>query len=261
MRLSVNIHEKLWGSERWVCSAHPASPSVILDGDYKGRALNEFCQDFPLLMKVICAKERLSLQVHPNEESCNIVGGSPKSEMWCALSDGFVYAGLKAGTTEQDVRRAIKDGNLEELMSQCKVKAGDVLYIPGGLVHAIGENTELFEVQQCSTTTFRLCDWGRVGMDGRPRELHIEKALKVIDYNLPPPKTGKHLDTVNFRFHQEFLNGERTFSTAPDTFIFVYSANMGGLLVPPSSSEKIQASGESFLVTEFTAVEHKVNRG
>ena len=94
MNLKKSVHNALWGPERWEISAHPSDPSVIADGEAKGRQLNEIYSNFSLLFKVIDAKARLSVQVHPNEETCKVTGGEPKTEMWCALSDGPIYAGL-----------------------------------------------------------------------------------------------------------------------------------------------------------------------
>ena len=97
--LDKSAHSALWGSESWEISAHPSDPSVIADGEGKGRRLNEIYPNFPLLFKAIDAKTRLSVQVHPNEENCKVMGGEPKTEMWCALSDGLIYAGLREGTS------------------------------------------------------------------------------------------------------------------------------------------------------------------
>ena len=88
MRFEPNMHTALWGTENWVCSAHHTSPSVIKGGRHAGKALDQVYPDFPLLMKVIDAESRLSVQVHPNETTCKVTGGDPKTEMWCALSDG-----------------------------------------------------------------------------------------------------------------------------------------------------------------------------
>ena len=174
--LDKSVHSALWGSESWEISAHSSDPSVIEDGEEKGRRLNEIYPKFPLLFKVIDARTRLSVQVHPNEETCKVTGGEPKTEMWCALSDGPIYAGLKKGTSAADVEAAVKSGRFEELLVRHEAKFGDVFFIPGGLVHAIGDGVRLYEVQQSSNTTFRLYGWGRVDADGQPRELHIGAA-------------------------------------------------------------------------------------
>ena len=258
-----SIHMSLWGAESWEISAHPSDPSVIADGEEKGHRLNEISPKFPLLFKVIDAKTRLSVQVHPNEETCKVTGGEPKTEMWCALSAGPIYAGLKAGTSAADVEAAVKSGKFEELLVRHEAKFGDVFFIPGGLVHAIGDGVKLYEVQQSSNTTFRLYDWRRVGADGRPRELHIEKGLQAIDYSLPVPVPCKSLDTPFFKFSQEHVLGASILSTRADEFLALYTAkgeiDLDGkrvmertsVLIPPSSTCELFGSDSILFMTQF----------
>ena len=113
-----SVHTALWGTESWEISAFASDPSRI--------RFDSLCPDFPLLFKVIDAKTRLSVQVHPNEETCKVTGGDPKTEMWCALSDGPIYAGLKKGTSAADVEAAVKSGKFEELLVRHEAKFGDV---------------------------------------------------------------------------------------------------------------------------------------
>ena len=256
-------HAALWGSESWEISAHPSDPSVIAGGEEAGRRLNEIYPDFPLLFKVIDARTRLSVQVHPNEETCKVTGGEPKTEMWCALSDGPIYAGLRKGTTAADVEAAVKSGRFEELLVRHEAKFGDVFFIPGGLVHAIGDGVRLYEVQQSSNTTFRLYDWNRIGADGRPRELHIEKGLQAIDYSLPVPVPCKSLDTPFFRFSQMPVRGSEILSSGPDEFLALYTARNGidldgggvdegtSVLIPPSSTCELFATDSILFLTRF----------
>ena len=126
MTFEKSIHTALWGLECWEISAHPSDPSVVADGEEKERRLNEIYLNFPLLFKVIDAKMRLSVQVHPNEETCNVTGGEPKTEMWCALSDGPIYAGVKKGTSAADVEAAVKSGRFEELLVRHGAKFGEM---------------------------------------------------------------------------------------------------------------------------------------
>ena len=248
MKFGENLHTALWGHEEWVCSAHRSAPSVIVEGPHAGKRLDEVYPGFPLLMKVIDAKSRLSVQVHPNEETRKVTGGDPKTEMWCALSDGPIYAGLRPGTTAAQVEAAVASGRFEELLVRHDAKVGDVFFIPGGLVHAIGDGVRLYEVQQSSDTTFRLYDWGRVGKDGKPRELHVAQALKAIDYALPVPVPRRELDTPFFRFWQEDVAGEKTYAAKPDRFLSVFSERTGNLLLPPGESATV-GSGH-YLLTE-----------
>ena len=263
MKFKKSVHSALWGSESWEISAHPSDPSVIAGGEEAGCRLNEIHPNFPLLFKVIDARTRLSVQVHPNEETCKVTGGEPKTEMWCALSDGPIYAGLRKGTTAADVEAAVKSGRFEELLVRHEAKFGDVFFIPGGLVHAIGDGVRLYEVQQSSNTTFRLYDWNRIGADGRPRELHIEKGLQAIDYSLPVPVPCKSLDTPFFRFSQMPVRGSEILSSGPDEFLALYTARNGidldggrvdegtSVLIPPSSTCELSATDSILFLTRF----------
>ena len=243
LTLEAKPHPALWGSESWEISAHPSDPSRV--------DLNALFPSFPLLFKVIDAKTRLSVQVHPNEETCKVTGGEPKTEMWCALSDGPIYAGLREGTTAADVEAAVKSGRFEERLVRHEAKFGDVFFIPGGLVHAIGDGVRLYEVQQSSNTTFRLYDWGRVGADGRPRQLHVAVALQAIDYSLPVPVARRELDTPFFRFRQDRAVKGQRFTAAADRFLslFFVDSERQILLAP---GEAYEAPVDSpVLLTDF----------
>ena len=263
LRLDGLVRRALWGSERWEVSAHAAGPCVVTDGPYAGRTLGELFPRFPLLFKEIDARERLSVQVHPDEAACRLTGGEPKSEMWCALSDGTVYVGLRPGTDAAAVESAVLAGRLDELLVRLDLKAGDAVFIPGGMVHAIGDGAHVYEVQQSSDTTFRLYDWGRVGADGRPRELHVAKALAAMDTSLPAPKPLGTIDTPFFSFSQMHLSGESRLRCAAGEFAVVRSADgdfsLDGerflpgscFLLPPESDGLLRADGAWLLVTRF----------
>ena len=203
IRFEKDIHRALWGHEEWLVSAHPSAPGKIVGGN--GRTLRDFCPDFPLLVKKICAEKRLSVQVHPNDVTAKTVGGEAKTEMWCVLKAGPIFAGFKPGVTKTDVERAVGDGTFENLLVRFDTKPGECYFIPGGLVHAIGEGTSVYEVQQSSDTTFRLYDWGRVGADGKPRQLHVKEGLVAMDITLPPPMPSDSVKCPYF----EFFKGRR----------------------------------------------------
>ena len=224
LRLEEQRHVALWGEERWLASVHPAGPSVVASGPFAGRTLAEVCPGFPVLVKVIEARTRLSVQVHPNERTAKTVGGDPKTEMWCMLGEGDIYAGLKPGFGAEDVARAVSDGSFGRILAAHHGADGDVFFIPGGLVHAIGDDTRVFEVQQSSDTTYRLYDWNRVGADGRPRELHVEKGLAAIDFSLEPPVARRSVECPFFDFRKERVVGRRTFA-AFGGYTVVYAAN------------------------------------
>ena len=250
MKFKDNIHTALWGHEEWVCSAHPSAPSEIADGPHAGEKLDAVYPGFPLLMKVIDAKSRLSVQVHPNEVTRKVTGGDPKTEMWCMLDDGFIYAGLKPGVGPAEIEAAVGSGRFEELMVRHDAKAGDVFFIPGGLVHAIGDNARIFEVQQSSNTTFRLYDWGRVGADGKPRELHVAKSLQAIDYSLKAPEAAAAVKCQFFDFRPVEVSGSLALAACPGSFT-VLTAFRGNASVNGVAF----AEGESVLVPEGVAME------
>ena len=257
------IHTAMWGAESWEISALAADPSresatgTSLDAEFPG---------FPLLFKVIDAEKRLSVQVHPGDRASRTTGGRSKSEMWCALSDGFVFAGLKPGVDIDGVRRAVETGGFEDILVRCEVRFGDVLYIPAGLIHSIGEGTKIYEVQQSSDTTFRLYDWGRVDASGSPRELHAEKALLSLDCSLPPPRAVRALETPYFGFSQHRLEGGCEIVTGECEFAAVFAARGEAVangetvlregssaLVTPCSSCALSSGGSHLFITRFRA--------
>ena len=187
-------------AESWEVCDRPEGMSVVQNGPLAGRSLEELVAGhgpellgpageggvFPLLVKLIDARETLSVQVHPDEEAARRIGGEPKTEMWVVLAaepGAGIIAGFRPGTTPQDMRSALADDRLPELLRRIPVSVGDTVYIPGGRVHAIGAGCLLLEVQQNSDTTYRLYDWGRKGADGHPRPLHIEQALQAIRWD------------------------------------------------------------------------------
>ena len=193
-------------AESWEIADRDDGMSVVEGGPFAGRSLFELVHNldddllgkgrkypsFPILVKLIDAKERLSVQVHPNEENAFLTGGEAKTEMWYVINDpnitsnAAVYAGFKQRCSQKEFRERTSSGlpeDYESLFSRFNANPGDAFYIPGGRVHAIDQGCLLLEVQQNSNTTYRLWDWDRVGVDGKKRELHFEKALCVIDWN------------------------------------------------------------------------------
>jgi mannose-6-phosphate isomerase len=192
-------------AESWEISAHPDGPSVVANGPLAGTQLAELATKFgtrlvgtrapdpnrfPLLFKLIDAKNALSVQIHPNNSNASLTGGEPKTEMWIVLGTrpgACLYAGLVAGTTPESLRKAVADGSIEKCLVRLEIQPGQALFIPGGLVHAIGAGCLIYEVQQNSNTTYRFFDWNHLGKDGKPRKLHIEESFKTIDWALPVP--------------------------------------------------------------------------
>ena len=193
--------------ESWEISDRPGDASVIANGPLAGKDLRwltehhaaEILGDakpaaqnrFPLLCKILDAREKLSLQVHPPASKAAELKGEPKTEMWFiadAAPDASLYVGLKRGVTRAEFERKISDGSVADCFHRIPVKAGDTMFLPSGRVHAIGEGLVIFEIQQNSDTTYRVFDWNRVGLDGKPRELHIAQSLASIDFNDFEPK-------------------------------------------------------------------------
>ncbi len=149
---------------------------------------------FPILVKWLDCQEKLSLQVHPPAEIAANLNGEPKTENWYiadAAPGATLMAGLKKGVTREDFEVGLKTNDLEPLVHTMNVQAGESIFIPSGRIHAIGGGNLILEIQQNSDTTYRVYDWGRVGLDGAPRELHIEESLKSSDFKDFEPETLK----------------------------------------------------------------------
>lgn len=192
-------------AESWEISDHRADVSRVAEGPLAGRTLRELAAEhgvdlfgagvgaraqFPLLIKFIDARQDLSVQVHPDDVLGRaLVDDNGKTETWVivhAEPGSRIYAGLKAGVAREDMARAVEQGGVEDLIHSFPAVAGDCIFIPAGTVHAIGAGVVLAEVQQMSDATFRLHDWGRVGLDGKPRQLHLAESLQAIDYAAGP---------------------------------------------------------------------------
>ena len=188
-------------AESWEASAHPDGMSAVEGGPFDGRALDSLCAEFgeallgrnagggrfPVLVKLIDARDRLSVQVHPNDANAARTHGEPKTEMWYFLDappGAVVCAGLKKGVGPRVFSDAVKAKTVSSLLEAVPAVPGKALFIPGGLVHAICEGCLVLEVQQSSNTTYRVHDWDRVGKDGKPRELHVAQAMETIDWKL-----------------------------------------------------------------------------
>ncbi|MGA3033723.1 MAG: type I phosphomannose isomerase catalytic subunit [Terracidiphilus sp.] len=189
--------------EAWVLSDRDDHPSQVANGPLKGRALSEVMEQFreplmgnlapcfrrfPLLLKFLDAREMLSVQVHPSDAQPDLIpaGESGKTEAWVVIeasSGSRIYAGLKPGTTVNDLRHSLVNGTIVDRLVNIIPKPGDAVFIPAGTVHALGGDTVVFEVQQNSDVTFRLYDWGHVdAKTGKPRSLQINQALASIDF-------------------------------------------------------------------------------
>ncbi len=191
-------------AESWELSCHKDGMSIIENGEYAGKTLQEYinkegpgvlgknCERFeyfPILIKLIDAKDNLSVQVHPNNEyALRAEGEYGKTEMWYVIDadeGSELLYGFKRRITREEFTERIENHTLLEVTNNVPVHKGDVFFIDAGTLHAIGKGILIAEIQQNSNTTYRIYDYGRVGKDGKPRELHIEKACEVTD--LVPP--------------------------------------------------------------------------
>jgi mannose-6-phosphate isomerase len=197
-------------AESWELSCHPDGESVITNGKYAGKTLasvvreegdkilgaaNRGASAFPILIKLIDAKENLSVQVHPDDAYAEKYEGQPgKTEMWLILEaeeGASLYYGVKRATTVEELTARLKDGSVTEILNKAEPKKGDVFFIEPGTIHAIGKGLVIAEVQQSSNVTYRLYDYGRPGADGALRELHVEKGAALSNLTPSSPRAPR----------------------------------------------------------------------
>lgn len=187
-------------AETWECSTHPDGPSFVVGGTFDGRELAEVLRErpeylgerhkgentLPILIKFIDAKKDLSVQVHPTDKYAKEYenGQLGKTEMWYVLDaakNASLIYGLNKSCTKEEMRTAIADGSVGKLLQKVPIHKDELFFIEAGTVHAIGAGALVAEIQENSNLTYRLFDYGRVGKDGKTRELHVEKALEVAN--------------------------------------------------------------------------------
>ena len=239
--------------ESFELSAYPGRESVVAEGELSGlpvsRLLEEYGArlvgrevwekyggDFPLLIKLLDPRQDLSIQVHPDDAYAREkgLGESGKMEAWYVLhsEEGRVACGLREGVDREEFARAVSSGRIEEVIRFHPVEAGDLIFLPPGTVHALCRGTVVYEVQQPSDITFRIYDYGRLGLDGKPRELHLEQALEVIDFGARPPEPVSWKALSDARAEQIPLVESECFRL---------------VLCRPESGRTDHASGDSFL--------------
>lgn len=239
VKLKPGVKDYIWGgtyfkafnkgtnldrvSECWELSVRDNDSSIIASGKDEGKRLVDVLTKedigpvmdrfpyFPLLIKLIDAKENLSVQVHPSDDyALKYEQSFGKSEMWHIISadeNSGLYVGLNKDYSKEEIEKALKEGTILECLNFYKVKPGDTFVINPGTIHAIGAGVRLIEIQQNSNLTYRLYDYNRVDKDGNPRELHIKKALDVIDYHqFKVVKTGDELLADNKYFTVKEVN-------------------------------------------------------
>ena len=234
MQFEPNLQTKVWGGEKltqwkqlpeqqhigesWEVSAVDKSPSVIANGTWAGYALTEvikkmpeailgkevakkYNNQLPLLVKFIDSNDDLSVQVHPNDEmAARLHQGMGKTEMWYVLSaepGACIYAGFQKALSPEEYARRVADGSIMKALAKHEIYAGDVFYIPSGRIHAIGKGVRLVEVQQSSDLTYRIYDYGRMDLNGQPRELHTELAAEALDYKVYREYRSDYTDKID----------------------------------------------------------------
>lgn len=234
-RLVEEYHKKYEGeilAESWELSCHPDGSSVLASGEETGMSLPDYIEkrgkeilgenckrflNFPVLIKLIDAKDNLSIQVHPNNAyALKNEGQYGKTEMWYIMDckpGAYLYYGFKEEITKEEFAKRIKEDTLLEVLNKVYVQKGDILFIEAGTIHAIGKDIVIAEIQQNSNVTYRVYDYGRVGKDGKKRDLHIEKALAVTE-RVPIIKSKSSYPHVAecdyFRVDRLYLDGTIT---------------------------------------------------
>lgn len=253
--------------ESWELSDLPGSESIIMEGDLAGMSIGEaarrypqeimgigkFSGQFPLLLKLLDAQDVLSVQVHPDNETCKRQGkGQPKTECWYiieARSGACIYKGLRPGVTRVELEAAISGGMAAELLRRVEVASGECHFLPAGTPHAIGAGLVIAEVQTPSDTTYRLFDWGRVDGSGQSRQLHVADALDSIHFgqnNLGATTIGRLVDSDYFKVDKghQAAGTELLFSDKMKVLMFVRG---GGRIVGEGVMVEFGA-GETILI-------------
>ena len=245
---SARLGRKLPGmqpiGEAWEVVDREEAQSVVADGPLAGKTLHDLWTHhraevfgprhadagprFPLLCKLLDARDRLSVQVHPPAAIAPRLGGEPKTEVWYFLAcdpGSRIYAGLKHGVTRTDFADRLAEGGVEECLHVLPTHDGDSIFIPSGRLHAIGEGNLIVEIQQNSDTTYRVFDWNRIGLDGKPRELHIDESMESTDFadfepGLEHVKSGTVAECAHFKVEKRQLTKPEVLQS-PDDFALV----------------------------------------
>ena len=281
--LNKNIEGLHHVGESWEVADHSEDNSIITNGDLKNSTLHQllkeykrdiiglkpeqkFIERFPLLVKFIDANDKLSVQVHPNDDYTmqHEKGEFGKTEMWYivhAEKGAKLIAGLSHSVDRDEFKEHLENNTVEEVLHHLEVQTGDVLFIPAGRIHAILPGVVINEIQQNSDLTYRVYDWGRVGFDGKPRDLHIKKSLDVINFNDVTPNPSKihyaHIDTnvmailarcLYFQVEKYLLNDKMKFSGDKSSFAIFTVIDGYGVLQWENNKEMELNKGETILI-------------
>lgn len=295
MKLSPSVKDYVWGgnklkeewgkrsdsdiiAESWELSCHKDGPCVIENGAYAGKTLAQVLDEhpdlkgsrcgkfdfFPILIKLIDAQSNLSIQVHPNDDyALKREGQYGKTEMWYivdAEEGAGVYCGFKSAMRKQDIVDILNHGNITDYLNFIKVSKGDTIYIPSGTVHAICGGLLICEVQQNSSLTYRLYDYGRLDKSGNKRQLHIDKAVEVIDSDIVCAKNSEVKDIGGgvrelaeckyFTVSELSVSGELELNVL-DSFISLTAVEGGGVIVYDGDEYEIGGGDTYFLPADM----------
>jgi len=234
--------------ESWEVVDRKDEQSVVDSGPFAGVSLHELWtkhrreifgnakggRRFPLLAKILDAREKLSVQVHPPAHLAEELHGDPKTEMWYLLGatpEAELFVGFRNGVTREAFEESLSGGHAAELLHRLPVREGDAIFIPSGRCHAIGAGCLIVEMQQNSDTTYRVFDWNRLGLDGNPRQLHVRESLRSIDFDDHEPSLQQAhgecvVDCEHFRVERWELTGARADTTKGAAIFTVLSGNV-----------------------------------
>jgi len=230
--------------ESWDVVDRPETQSVVIGGQYVGQTLGELWREkreeifgqnapdrerFPLLCKILDVQQNLSVQVHPSPEAAKKLGGEQKSEYWYAAkteADALWYVGLKSGVTQVIFEKHVENGTTPECLNQLSICDGNAMYVPSGLVHALGAGQIIFEIQENSDTTYRIYDWDRSEVIGVKRALHIDEAILSIDFENTfhvgiENTEGQLLDCKQFQVQRFCLPNGEGLKLQPEVFSII----------------------------------------
>ena len=302
LRFKPYLREMVWGGEKiapfkgiyttrnrigesWEISAVEGHVSVVENGPLAGKTLTEVMQEygpqlagrkvfektgaeFPLLIKFIDAKDNLSVQVHPDDAMASRIrqGLKGKTEMWYVVGadkGACLLSGLTQEITPEEYEEKVRDNTIMDVLARHEIHPGDVFFLPAGRIHAIGAGAFVAEIQQTSDITYRIYDYGRLGLDGKPRELHVEQAKEAIDYTVFPeyrtessPSKNAETPLVSCKYFTTTLfDLDQTASknlSALDSFVVVMCVGGKGALVDNESDGSVHRmeirQGETVLI-------------
>lgn len=271
--------------ESWELSAVSGNESIVANGEFAGRNIVELIKEykadllgekvyaesgetFPILVKFIDACDDLSIQVHPDDGLAAVRhnGSKGKTEMWYVVKadeGAHLMSGMSQKITPEEYVRRIEENTITDVLCDYKVKAGDVFFLPAGRVHSIGRGCFIAEIQQTSDITYRIYDFGRLGLDGKPRELHVEQSKDAVDYSVLDdykttytPELNKSVSLVECNYFKTHLLDLTETVKVPvktnDSFMIVICLEGSGKLTDSNGYELHLKQGETVLVPAVT---------